>query len=376
MESNKEEVKRAIELAKTYFEAAKYEKSTKLLNKALKMDPGNQEAKVMLENVSFAKNQSTTASKNGSKQSGSTNREVNGGNDGGTGFKKNYTAEQLRGVQRIRNSKSLYEVLNVDRSADEKQIKKQYRKLALKFHPDKNGAPGSDEAFKQINKAFSILSSKEKKRQYDLYGEENSRPGARSPFHGEEIDPEEIFRSFFGPDIFSQNGNVRMYSFGGFGMHQGVRRRGRHTQATAGRDETTNAFSLLQLLPIFLLLALSFMSLPEDSSSIFRLNRTPTFHAKRTTGLNLPGVYPDLEFYTKTSFIREYKHSDKLYEIEKQVTRNHLTQSEEMCQREKRQRSLQLKKLYNQPNKQTKINEIKQQKLKWCDKYTKIKAYL
>ena len=67
--------------------------------------------------------------------------------------------------------RDLYEVLGVDRNADEAAIKKAYRKLAKKYHPDAN--PGDKEAeqkFKEATNAYGILSDSEKRRQYDQFG--------------------------------------------------------------------------------------------------------------------------------------------------------------------------------------------------------------
>eukprot|EP01094_Clydonella_sp_ATCC50884_P019653 TRINITY_DN38_c0_g1_i1.p1 TRINITY_DN38_c0_g1~~TRINITY_DN38_c0_g1_i1.p1 ORF type:complete len:403 (+),score=168.05 TRINITY_DN38_c0_g1_i1:99-1307(+) len=75
--------------------------------------------------------------------------------------------------------KDLYEVLGVPRDADERALKKAYRKLAVKYHPDKN--PGNEEAsnkFKDISHAYDILSDKEKREIYDRYGEEGLQGGA------------------------------------------------------------------------------------------------------------------------------------------------------------------------------------------------------
>ena len=65
-----------------------------------------------------------------------------------------------------------YEVLGVPRDADETQIKKAFRKLAVKYHPDKNqGKKDAEEKFKQINEAYEVLSDEEKRKKYDKYGE-------------------------------------------------------------------------------------------------------------------------------------------------------------------------------------------------------------
>ncbi|PWZ09986.1 DnaJ protein ERDJ3B [Zea mays] len=69
--------------------------------------------------------------------------------------------------------KSYYDVLQVPKGASEDQIKRSYRKLALKYHPDKN--PDNEEAnkrFAEINNAYEVLTDQEKKKIYDRYGEE------------------------------------------------------------------------------------------------------------------------------------------------------------------------------------------------------------
>ncbi|EED94489.1 predicted protein, partial [Thalassiosira pseudonana CCMP1335] len=66
-----------------------------------------------------------------------------------------------------------YRVLGIEASADEAAIKKAYRKLALKLHPDKNSAPHSDEAFKAVGLAYATLSDSQKRAIYDRYGDED-----------------------------------------------------------------------------------------------------------------------------------------------------------------------------------------------------------
>ena len=64
-----------------------------------------------------------------------------------------------------------YEILGVDRNASEDAIKKAYRKLAKKYHPDSNeGNSHAEEMFKQITEAYTVLSDKEKRRLYDQFG--------------------------------------------------------------------------------------------------------------------------------------------------------------------------------------------------------------
>ena len=71
-----------------------------------------------------------------------------------------------------------YQILGLTKNCSDDDIKKAYKKLAIKFHPDKNKAPQADEAFKKISKAYACLSDPEKKRYYDQTGEE---PGQQAP---------------------------------------------------------------------------------------------------------------------------------------------------------------------------------------------------
>ena len=111
-----------------------------------------------------------------------------------------------------------YEVLGLDRSADEKAIKSAFRKQAMKFHPDKN--PGDKEAesrFKEINEAYEVLSTPEKKARYDQFGHAGVDPSAAGPGAGpgfEGFDPFSGFGDIFS-EFFGGSGGAR-YSSGGF----------------------------------------------------------------------------------------------------------------------------------------------------------------
>ena len=67
-------------------------------------------------------------------------------------------------------AKDYYEILGVDRNASQQEIKKAYRKLAMKYHPDRNKSKEAEQRFKEINEAFSVLGNPEKRRQYDSFG--------------------------------------------------------------------------------------------------------------------------------------------------------------------------------------------------------------
>ena len=85
-----------------------------------------------------------------------------------------------------------YDLLGVSPGSGDNEIKKAYRKLALKYHPDKNSSPEAAEKFKEISGAFEVLSDSEKRQMYDQYGEQGL--GGMGGFH----DPSDIFSQFFG----------------------------------------------------------------------------------------------------------------------------------------------------------------------------------
>lgn len=75
-----------------------------------------------------------------------------------------------------------YVSLGLARSATDKDIKKAYRKMALKYHPDRSG--GDENKFKEVSAAYEILSDPQKKKEYDTYGGSSSGSGGASPFGG------------------------------------------------------------------------------------------------------------------------------------------------------------------------------------------------
>lgn len=87
----------------------------------------------------------------------------------------------------------LYDTLGVSPSATENELKKAYRKLALKYHPDKN--PNGGDKFKEISHAYEILSDPQKRETYDNFGEEGLSGDAGG---GMGMNPEDLFASFFG----------------------------------------------------------------------------------------------------------------------------------------------------------------------------------
>ena len=119
-------------------------------------------------------------------------------------------------------SKSLYETLEIDENATSSEIKKAYRKLAKKYHPDINKSSQAEEKFKEINAAYEVLGDEKKKSQYDMHGD--SMFGGQN-FHdfaqgqGSGVDINDILSQMFGgAGGFGQQGfGQQGFGGGGFG---------------------------------------------------------------------------------------------------------------------------------------------------------------
>jgi len=107
-----------------------------------------------------------------------------------------YTPDQKEAIDRLLQNHNYYKILGVTDDATEENLKRQYKKLALQFHPDKNRAPRADEAFKAISNAYQILSEPSKRQHYDKFGESGLHSPEWSSFQSD-IPPEELFRMIF-----------------------------------------------------------------------------------------------------------------------------------------------------------------------------------
>ncbi|MEA5477314.1 molecular chaperone DnaJ [Pseudanabaena galeata UHCC 0370] len=94
-------------------------------------------------------------------------------------------------------ARDYYEILGVDRNTDKEEIKRAYRRLARKYHPDVNKEAGADERFKEINRAYEVLSEPETRARYDRFGEAGVSSGGGSPDMGDMGGFADIFESFF-----------------------------------------------------------------------------------------------------------------------------------------------------------------------------------
>ncbi len=124
------------------------------------------------------------------------------------------------------SKRDYYEVLGISKDAKKEEIKKAYRKLVKKYHPDVNKGDDSEEKFKEVQEAYEVLSDESKRNAYDQYGHAGTQgfnPGSNggySSYGGAPFDMGDIFNSFFGGDM------------GGFGFGESQSR----TRRSMGED--------------------------------------------------------------------------------------------------------------------------------------------
>jgi DnaJ-class molecular chaperone len=114
-----------------------------------------------------------------------------------------------------------YNILGVEKGAGKDEIKKAYKKMAIKYHPDKEG--GDEEKFKEISEAYEILSDDDKRRKYDMLGDEGWRNNGDGGGMRGGMNPQDLFAQFFSGEMGGGGGPFGgMGGFGGmFGMHGG-----------------------------------------------------------------------------------------------------------------------------------------------------------
>eukprot|EP01063_Lacrimia_lanifica_P041816 TRINITY_DN9833_c0_g1_i1.p1 TRINITY_DN9833_c0_g1~~TRINITY_DN9833_c0_g1_i1.p1 ORF type:complete len:295 (+),score=107.32 TRINITY_DN9833_c0_g1_i1:80-886(+) len=181
-------------------------------------------------------------------------------------------AKQRAEITRILNTKDYYAVLKVEKTAEQGDVHKAYRKLALLLHPDKCQEPQAEDAFKIVSRAYDTLSKK--REQYDLTGDDSDRAGG---MNAQQFNADDIFREVFGGGFGRQAGGFQFhnmpggmhFTFGPGGMQGGRRRRrgaadGPQQQGQAGGSPLAGLspmmfLFLLPMLPVLLPLLSAFL---------------------------------------------------------------------------------------------------------------------
>lgn len=362
MEVNKGEAERCRDMGATALRNGQYARAIKLLQKSLSLYP-LPGVEALLEQ---AKRKAAAASDGGSNASSTnpatssstasaarpTNPPSRSSSNVSTGTNgRSYTEAQVKMVEEVLKAKeggrgAHYRVLGVPTSATENDLKKAYRKRALKLHPDKNSAPHADEAFKAVGLAYATLSDAQKRTIYDRYGEEDpdnrgSRGGGGggAHFQGQDVSPEDIFNMFFGGGM--PGGHVRaggmpgfhVYSSGfggGFGGPQFQRRaraqQQQQQQQQRQEPEAQGFRAFMQLVPFLIIMLLSFFNMGEQASNpggnrYFSLTQTAPFLNQLHTKLT---PVKDIPYFVTDKFLRTY-HRDRyqLSQVERMVEKSY-----------------------------------------------------
>ncbi|KAI3459267.1 hypothetical protein Pfo_015930 [Paulownia fortunei] len=293
MDGNKDEAFRCINIAKEAIAAGNKQRALKFLGIARRLneDLPVDDLLAACENLDSSSSAGPSNDvKNVTEVKGHVGS-VNG--DGVSNGEMNYTEEHVHLVRQIKTKKDYYSILGVQKSCSVEEIRKAYRKLSLKVHPDKNKAPGSEEAFKKVSRAFKCLSDEDSRRQYDQTGlvdefEYNQQYNVRrrrrrtgNDFFDDDIDPDQIFRAFFGQHDMFRNAHVYRTRTTNAGAHQ------REDLGGGG----PNFILLLQLLPFLIIILLAYLPFSEPEYS---LQKNYSYQFKKMTEKN--GV----EFFVKS----------------------------------------------------------------------------
>ncbi|KAM3592796.1 uncharacterized protein V6R79_025325 [Siganus canaliculatus] len=330
MEVNRDEAERCIDIATSALATDQPEKAQRFLEKAQRLFP-TEKASALLQLI--AKNGFTPRQDNrhadfsggsGPRQR-QTSREDTRPEEKPSDVSKSYTADQVEAVKKIKQCKDFYEILGVQADASEDELKRSYRKLALKFHPDKNHAPGATEAFKAIGNAYAVLSNAKKRRQYDQCEEERRHPSRHGPDHENfepDISPEDLFNMFFGGGYPTSNANVYAN-----GRPRFQRRERRERQ----RDGGLALF--VQVMPILILVIVSALSQIMVNSPPYSLSFRPSagYTQKRLTeNLKVP-------YYVGEQFSKEFT-GVILKNLERTVEDDYISNLRNNCWKEKQQK--------------------------------------
>jgi len=198
---------------------------------------------------------------------------------------KNYTPEDVKLCSEILAKTDYYQILGLEKKASDAEIKKAYRKLALKLHPDKNNAPKATDAFKKVSTAYACLNDAKKREIYDEHGtEENFRQNYREYFREEEeFDPFDLFDLFVGPQ------------YGRRVRHQ--RRHHPHHHQNHPQQQNNQWVQLMPLLIILFLTIVANIGGSFSSGPSYSFTKTPTYKHELETQTHNVKYYVDTDTY-------------------------------------------------------------------------------
>lgn len=287
MDGNKDEAQKCLKIARDSIQSGDRTRAMKFITKARKLDPSLSVDELLSDlNASQPENKDPNqpAPENSFAPlgSGPRRRAPSSTSSSSSSSTAAYTEEQVAVVREIKRKKDFYEILGVEKTCGSEDVRKAYRKLSLKVHPDKNSAPGAEEAFKKVSKAFQCLSNEESRKKYDVVGSdepvyERRRGGGNgmrgfNGFYEGDVDADEIFRNFF----FGGMHPATTANFSGFNFGPGVRVR------TGGGGDHGSSWprTLIQVLPVILILLVNFL---PSSEPVYSLSRSYSHNYRFTS---------------------------------------------------------------------------------------------
>ncbi|KAH0788266.1 dnaJ subfamily B member 14 [Histomonas meleagridis] len=167
-------------------------------------------------------------------------------------------AEQQEECERILRARTHYEVLQLEKTCTTEEVRRSYKRIALKVHPDRNKHPKATEAFQKISIAYETLSKQDKRAQYDRFGDakpEIPQPNPYNGFHYNAFRRNDPFFTF--SDDITPEELFQMFTNMGFGNHHTYQRR-QHRQQNQRHNELLMA--LLFAVPSILMILFSFFT--------------------------------------------------------------------------------------------------------------------
>lgn len=308
---NRDEAVRCINIAKRCIADGNISKAEKFLNKSIALHETDT-AKVLLATLrssSSSTPSSTTHKRANAKPTKETPSPSSSSSSSQNEPEKEFTGDMMDSVNKVKGKKDYYTILGVTKAATESELKKAYRKLALALHPDKNCAPGANEAFKAVGNAYAVLSNSDKRSHYDKYGLDDDRPSPQGRsrryhrhYHDEEdISPEELFNMFFGgmQPTYRRGNNRQFYS---------------NTRQNTDDGNASVLSSLLQMSPLLLLILMSVVNSLFQEDPAWSYHRNGNYKVERMTNWN------NIKYFVKGDFSDRYTKQKALhidYEIEK-----------------------------------------------------------
>ncbi|KAJ1767278.1 Chaperone protein dnaJ [Coemansia sp. RSA 1813] len=372
MEVNRDEAARALSIAQRKWREGDAAGALRLARKSHSLYPTDACTKLIDE---YSKPDSTQPTKEETQEGPGLRRRKNPAEsripESSTDTKRTHTEEQAKAVKRVMSSKhDYYAVLSIGRSASDAEIKKAYRKAALVFHPDKNMAPGADEAFKLVAHVFTVLSDKEKRAHYDRFGSDrpNVQQQQQNPFaHGnvyahhqqqraayaDEISPEDLFNMFFGGGGDLGQFNVRFGPNGGRFAQRGANTAGmrfaqqqqQQQQQRNGDDQVQGVLaSCMQILPLVLLVLAFFAS--SILSVVFNSgNSRPNYAFEQSSAYATPRFTQsrNVQYWVNSGeFARSSvaRAPSQLWQYEREVETQYVSQLQQRCRQERERKRM------------------------------------